>query len=70
MKGGIIEVPKGFTLFFHGGRLNNGTVVFNETKLEGDVCINCVVKGTISNGEINVSWFGLNAGEKADRRIA
>ena len=67
LNGKTLEIPKESTLSFHGGRIINGTVIFDKTRLEGDVCIDCDIKGTLTNGEIIVSWFNLRPGVKTDQ---
>ena len=67
LEGNNLIIPKDCILFFNGGKITNGTVVFSNTKLEGDICVEGGIKGTIANGEINASWFGLKAGSKEDQ---
>jgi hypothetical protein len=67
LKGKTLVIPKGKKVVFSGGKIVNGTVVLNETQLEGDVQIESNVQGSVTNGEIKASWFGLRAGSKADQ---
>ena len=67
LKGDTLVLPQGCSLLFSGGKIVNGTVLLADTKLEGDICIESDIKGTISNGEINTAWFGLKAGSKEDQ---
>lgn len=70
LKGKTLVIPKGSKVYFKGGKITNGTVVLDGTQLEGDVKIDGEVQGTITNGEIKASWFGLKAGSKADQTKA
>lgn len=67
LKGKTLVIPKGKRVVFSGGKMANGTVVLDETQLEGDVQIEGNVQGSVTNGEIKASWFGLRAGIKADQ---
>ncbi len=67
LKGKTLVIPKGKKVVFSGGKIANGTVVMDETQLEGDVQIEGNVQGSVANGEIKASWFGLQAGSKADQ---
>lgn len=54
-----IVVPKGMTIDLSGGTINNGSIIFDDTLLEGvgKHDINAYVEGTISNEEVRMSWF-------------
>lgn len=67
LKGNTLVIPKGSKVEFKGGKITNGTVVLDETQLEGDVYIDCDIQGTITNSEIKASWFGLQSGSKANQ---
>lgn len=67
LRGRTLVVPKGSTIEFNGGKIINGTVVLDEAQLEGDVCIDGEIQGTITNNEIKATWFGLRSGSKADQ---
>ena len=70
LKGKTLVMPKGSKVDFKGGRIFNGTVLFDETLLEGDVLIESSIKGTIINEVIKASWFGLHAGSNIDQTRA
>lgn len=57
LNGARLIVPKGLTLKFEGGSINNGTLVVNDTLLEGteEDCINAHMEGTIRNSTIYTS---------------
>lgn len=67
LKGRTLVVPKGSKVEFKGGKITNGTILLDETQLEGDVCIDGEIKGTIANNEIKATWFGLQSGSKANQ---
>lgn len=67
LKGKTLVIPKGKKVIFSGGKIANGTVVLDETQLEGDVCIDCEIQGSITNNEIKASWFGLQSGSKTNQ---
>lgn len=52
-----ITIPEGSILDFQGGCLNNGTIIFNNTKLLGNINIGCRYSGIIKNNEISLEWF-------------
>lgn len=64
LNGETITIPKNCTLRFDGGRLSNGTVVFQNTRLTGDSILIVVPKGTIA-GTVNVNRFGLKRDDKS-----
>lgn len=70
LKGNTLVIPKDSKVVFKGGKITNGTVVLDETQLEGDVCIDCDIQGTITNTEIKASWFGLQSGSTTDQTKA
>ena len=67
LKGKTLVIPKGKKVVFSGGKIANGTVVLDETQLDGDVKIEGNVQGSVTNGEIKASWFGLRAGSQSDQ---
>lgn len=57
LDGAEINIPDKCVLNFDGGSLSNGTLVFNSTRLSGDVRIFTNISGTVSNNNIDVEWF-------------
>lgn len=57
LKGKTLYLPYGSTLLFEKGRIKNGRVVFNDNKLAGNVKIECVFEGCVSNDTIYTDWF-------------
>ena len=60
LKGKQLTIPNNCTLLFEKGSIKNGTIVFQNTKLDGNVIIRCNVKGNIVNETVRTDWF-LNA---------
>lgn len=67
LKGKTLELPQGSTVVFKGGKISNGTVVFNDNQLQGDVLIEGDFEGKITNGELKAEWFNLKPGVKSDQ---
>lgn len=67
----ILTIPKGATLFFDGGSITNGSIVLNETDLQGDVEISAKISGAVKNDRLDVKWFGVkpNSGEDQTDRV-
>ena len=59
LHGAVINLPKGFTLEVKGGRIKNGTLVGNQSKLEcsGKVFDRVHIKGTWNVPKISTSMF-------------
>lgn len=59
LRGANIDLPKGFTLEVKGGRIKNGTLIGNQTKLKcsGKVFDRVQIKGTWNVPEISTSMF-------------
>ena len=65
---GTLTIPAGCTLDFQGGSLNNGTIIFNDTELKGEVRIKTSMQGSLSNNEVNVLWFNVKGNGTTDAR--
>lgn len=61
----ILELPANCTLDFQGGSFSNGTIIGNETKIEGNVKIECFLSGTYK-GNIDGCWFIHDAADNTD----
>ena len=60
LNGAEIKVPEGCTLDFQGGSLSNGIIEFKNTTLINRVTIkNIVLKGTLLNNQVDITWFGV-----------
>lgn len=55
--GATICIPKSRTLFFAGGSLSGGKLIFNNSYIQGNPRILTEVEGTIANETIGVDWF-------------
>ena len=65
LNGQEITIPENCVLKFEGGQLKNGTINFNNTKLEGNIKINTSISGKINNDKILINWFNVdNTGSK------
>lgn len=63
LNGETIEIKEGCILKFEGGSLKNGTILFNETLLDGNINITSTVnlKGKCTNSFYNAKDFGCKA---------
>lgn len=61
LEGTAVTIPDNCVLQFNGGSINNGTLIFNGTYLDGYVNIaeNVSISGWLSNDEVKLSWFNL-----------
>lgn len=61
LRGKTLTLPENCVLQFNGGCITGGEVVFDRTLLDGLVQFdNCTFKGTITNREPVLSWFGAS----------
>lgn len=58
-------IPANCTLDFQGGSISNGTIIGNETKIEGNVKIECFLLGTYK-GNIDGCWFIHDVADNTD----
>ena len=58
--GNSVSLPAGSILKFNGGKVINGTIVGNETKILGNARFDCSFSGTFDVPSTRVSWFGNN----------
>lgn len=68
LNGATTEIHEGCTLNFNGGSLKNGTILFNETLLNGNINITSTVnlKGKCRNSFYNAKDFGCKADGTTD----
>lgn len=57
LNGAILILPKNDTLYFSGGGIKNGIVVFNQTKLINPCFKNCRFKGSVDDTFFNIKDF-------------
>lgn len=55
--GASVSIPAGCVLDFKGGKVSNGTLVFQNTILSGNPVIETDFSGTLSNDTILSKWF-------------
>lgn len=67
LNGKTVIIPEGYKLKFERGKIINGRIIFQNTKLEGDVDIQCDFDGTVSNDTIYVDWF--IKGQKSPKKL-
>ena len=69
LEGGTVSLPTGCILEFQGGRVSNGSIVFNDTHVncgsEQRVFLNCTFSGTLSNRTLFVDNFGASPSNTA-----
>lgn len=65
LNGETLTLPANCTLDFQGGSISNGTIIGNETKIEGNVKIKCFLSGTYK-GNIDGCWFIHDAADNTD----
>ena len=63
LKGKTLKIPEGCTLYFSGGSLENGTIHFSNTNLQGYPQVFCSLNGSVPMADI--TWFGARRGDKA-----
>jgi len=66
LEGGKLVIPKSCTLSFAGGKIINGIVVFNNTKLVNPHFENCRFKGSVNGSEFNIQDYGAKPGSDID----
>jgi hypothetical protein len=66
LDGGTLTIVTGSILDFQGGSFSNGTIIFNSTKLQGNIKINAAVDGNIISANVKPSWFGALEDGKTD----
>lgn len=56
-----VSIPDGCVLQFEGGSFSNGTINFNNSRLNGIPSMNCTYLGKLSsNNKVVLNWFGVN----------
>lgn len=62
LQGKELRIPEGCTLFFSGGSIENGTIYFSNTNLQGYPQLFCKLEGTVPMADI--TWFGARRGDQ------
>lgn len=60
LSGGTLTIASNSTLDFQGGSFSNGTIVFQNTTINGNAKLFISASGTIVNTSISLNWFGLS----------
>ena len=59
LNGGTLTMPAGCTLLFEGGSISNGSLVLNNTRIEGEVSFSGVtISGSCANEVLTPQMFG------------
>lgn len=66
LKKSKVTLPRNSVLRFEGGSLNNGTIIYNNTFIDGRYMINCQCRGTLSNDVITPHMYGAHGDGKTD----
>lgn len=61
-----ITIPANCVLQFDGGSLSNGTIVGQNTLLQGDVKCYVTINGTFLNDKLDITWFGAKGDGEFD----
>ena len=70
LRGKTFHLPKDCVLRFNGGCITGGEVVFDNTLLDGLVRFDdCSFKGTLTNREAVLSWFGASPAKEDNSDI-
>lgn len=60
-----VNIASGSTLYFLGGSISNGTINFNNTKIDGYARFtNCSYSGSLSNDTVEFEWFDFSLKSK------
>jgi parallel beta-helix repeat protein len=58
LNGATVTIPDNCSIYFKGGSIKNGKIVFSNTLLFGDICMrNTFPTGKILNNDIETKWF-------------
>ena len=62
LNGGTLTMPAGCTLLFEGGSISNGSLVLNNTRIEGEASFsNVTISGSCANEVLTPQMFGAKA---------
>ncbi len=67
LNGETVVLPRDGVLRFKKGKIENGCIVFNNTKIEGPAFFSCEFEGSVSNDTIYTDWFFK--GKKRTKRL-
>ena len=66
LKNTKLSIPQNCILKFEGGQLKNGSIVYNNTFLDGRYQIYCQCSGTLSNDIVEPHMYGARGDGKTD----
>lgn len=66
LKKSKVTLPRNSVLRFEGGSLNNGTIKYNNTFIDGRYMINCLCRGSLSNDVVTPHMYGAHGDGKND----
>jgi hypothetical protein len=66
LKGATVSVPHNCTLKFEGGALKNGTLVYDNTYIDGNYKVFCKCQGLIANDIVEPHMYGARGDSKTD----
>lgn len=66
LHGETLRLPPNCTLYFEGGAIMNGKIVYNNTLIEGRYYFDCDCSGTIANDIITPHMYGAKGDGKTD----
>ena len=66
LKNTKLSIPQNCILKFEGGQLKNGSIVYNNTFLDGRYQIYCQCSGTLSNDVVEPHMYGARGDGKTD----
>ena len=68
--GNSVNIPAGCTLKFNGGDISNGSVVYNNTEIQGNSIIDCTCTGGLRNSVVTPQMYGAKADGVTDDKDA
>lgn len=68
--GGSVTFPSGCTLLFNGGRLSNGSLVYDKTEIKGEPFIRCTCTGQLQNDIVTPQMYGAVVDGVTDDNVA
>ena len=66
LKGETVSIPLNCTLRFDGGAMKNGTLIYNNTYIEGNYKLYCKCRGTVANNIVEPHMYGARGDAKSD----